>query len=341
MDLPGQSLPDARPSPGAALATPCLEVLDLYVRFRLDAGATVQAVRGVSLSVDQGEVLGLVGESGCGKSTLARACVALAPISAGDVRVRGVSLRGLAPDDLRRLRPDVQMVFQDPYASLNPRMTVQETLAEATGVRSQRRGAALRAAVQSLLTEVGLGPEQALKYPHEFSGGQRQRIAIARALATEPRLIIADEPVSALDISIQSQIINLIRGLCRDHTLALLFISHDLAVVHYLADRVAVMYLGRLMETGPADAVISRPIHPYTRALVSAIPEPDPARERTRERLLLSGELPSPIRPPPGCPFHARCPWCVEACAVTEPALTPAGDGRLVACLRSAELPPS
>jgi len=341
MDLPGQSLPDARPSPGAALATPCLEVLDLYVRFRLDAGATVQAVRGVSLSVDQGEVLGLVGESGCGKSTLARACVALAPISAGDVRVRGVSLRGLAPDDLRRLRPDVQMVFQDPYASLNPRMTVQETLAEAIGVRSRRRGAALRAAVQSLLTEVGLGPEQALKYPHEFSGGQRQRIAIARALATEPRLIIADEPVSALDISIQSQIINLIRGLCRDHTLALLFISHDLAVVHYLADRVAVMYLGRLMETGPADAVISRPIHPYTRALVSAIPEPDPARERTRERLLLSGELPSPIRPPPGCPFHARCPWCVEACAVTEPALTPAGDGRLVACLRSAELPPS
>jgi oligopeptide transport system ATP-binding protein len=314
-------------------------VRDLHVRFRLDAGNTVQAVRGVSLSVGQGEILGLVGESGCGKSTLARACLALAPISGGDICWNGVPLRGLRAGELRRLRPDVQMVFQDPYGSLNPRMTVQETLAEAIRVRRRLRGDALREAILRLLAEVGLGSEHALKYPHEFSGGQRQRVAIARALATEPRLVIADEPVSALDVSIQSQITNLIRRLCREHTLALLFISHDLAVVHYLADRVAVMYLGRLMETGPADAVILRPLHPYTRALVSAIPEPDPARERSRQRLLLSGDPPSPIRPPSGCPFHTRCPWRVAACAQIEPPLAPAGEGRAAACLRLAELP--
>jgi oligopeptide transport system ATP-binding protein len=316
-------------------------VRDLHVRFRLEGGTALQAVRGVSLAVAQGEILGLVGESGCGKSTLARACVALVPISGGDVRLRGASLRDLSPRDLRRLRPDAQMVFQDPYASLNPRLTVQETLAEAVRVRQPLRGEALQQAIVQLLAEVGLGPEHTLKYPHEFSGGQRQRIAIARALATRPRLVIADEPVSALDVSIQSQIINLIRRLCRDHTLAMLFISHDLAVVHYLADRVAVMYLGRILETGPADAVIAHPLHPYTRALVSAIPEPDPEVERTRPRLLLSGDLPSPIRPPAGCPFHTRCPWRLEACTQTEPPLLPAGPGRAAACLRLAELPPT
>ncbi len=301
----------------------------------------MQAVRGVSLSLQRGEILGLVGESGCGKSTVARACMALLPLSGGDVRLNGVSLPGLRPRDRRQLRPDLQMVFQDPYGSLNPRMTVEETLAEAIRVRHPLRGAALRAAVQRLLAEVGLSAEQAPKYPHEFSGGQRQRIAIARALATEPRVVIADEPVSALDVSIQSQIINLIRGLCRQRSLAMLFISHDLAVVQYLAARVAVMYLGRIMETGPADAVIARPAHPYTRGLVSAIPDPDPERERNRTRLLLTGDLPSPIRPPGGCPFHTRCPWAADACARTEPALTPVGDGRLAACLRLAELPPA
>jgi oligopeptide/dipeptide ABC transporter ATP-binding protein len=318
---------------------PCLEVQDLQVSFRLEDGTRVQAVRGVSFALQRGEILGLVGESGCGKSTVARACVALVPLSGGDVRLDGVSLPGLPPRERRRLRPGLQMVFQDPYGSLNPRMTVEETLAEAIRVRHPHRGAALREAVQRLLAEVGLSAEQALKYPHEFSGGQRQRIAIARALATEPRVVIADEPVSALDVSIQSQIINLLRRLCRDRNLAMLFISHDLAVVQYLAARVAVMYLGRIMETGPADAVISDPAHPYTRALVSAIPDPDPERERSRQRILLAGDLPSPIRPPPGCPFHTRCPWAADVCARSEPPLTPVGEGRLAACLRLADIP--
>jgi oligopeptide/dipeptide ABC transporter ATP-binding protein len=342
-DHPAQSRLSPDPA-GAVAATPapaCLEVRDLEVRFRLAAGVTVQAVRGVSLAVAPGEIVGLVGESGCGKSTLARACVALAPISGGEVRVNGTPLRGLTPGELRRLRPDIQMVFQDPYASLNPRMTVQESLSEAIRVRRRLSGQALREAVLRLLAEVGLGPEQVLRYPHEFSGGQRQRVAIARALATEPRLVIADEPVSALDVSIQAQIINLLRRLCRERNLALLFISHDLAVVHYLVDRVVVMYLGRLLETGPAEAVISRPLHPYTRALVSAIPEPDPARERNRPRLLLSGELPSPIRPPAGCPFHTRCPWCIAVCTRTQPELVAVDSGRAAACLRLAELPPA
>ena len=317
-----------------------LAVRDLQVSFRLGDGSRVQAVRGVSLAVGRGEILGLVGESGCGKSTLARACMGLVPVSGGDVFLEGVSLPRLAASARRRLRPEFQMIFQDPYASLNPRMTVQETLAEAIGVRHPQRGPALQERLRGLLAEVGLGAEQAWRYPHEFSGGQRQRVAIARALATEPRLVIADEPVSALDVSIQSQIVNLIRRLCTEHTLALLFISHDLAVVHYLADRLMVMYLGRIMEAGPADAVIARPAHPYSRALVSAIPDPDPDRERDRRRVLLSGDLPSPIRPPAGCPFHTRCPWALEVCTRTEPALVPAGEGRVAACLRLAELPP-
>jgi oligopeptide/dipeptide ABC transporter ATP-binding protein len=331
---------DVSAQAGAA-AAPCLEVRDLHVSFRLADGTRVQAVRGVSFALQRGEILGLVGESGCGKSTVARACMALVPLSGGDVRLDGVSLAGLPPRELRQVRPNLQMVFQDPYGSLNPRLTVGETLAEAIRVRHTRRGTALRDAGGRLLVEVGLSAGQAPRYPHEFSGGQRQRIAIARALATEPRVVIADEPVSALDVSIQSQIINLIRGLCRDRKLALLFISHDLAVVQYLAARVAVMYLGRIMEMGPADAVIARPLHPYTRGLVSAIPDPDPERERQRQRLLLTGDLPSPIRPPSGCPFHTRCPWATAACTRTEPALTPAGDGRLVACLRLADLPPA
>ncbi len=336
--------PAHSPHPGSAspaVGAPCLDVRDVRVGFRLEDGRLVQAVRGVSLSVGPGEILGLVGESGCGKSTLARACAALVPVSAGEVLLDGVSFQRLSARERRRHRPDLQMVFQDPYASLNPRMTVQETLAEAIRVRRSLRGAALREAVERLLTEVGLSSELAVRYPHEFSGGQRQRIAIARALATEPRLIIADEPVSALDVSIQAQIINLIRRLCRSHALALLFISHDLAVVHYLADRIAVMYLGRLLEIGPADTVIRQPAHPYTRALVSAIPDPDPEREQTRERMLLAGDLPSPIRPPAGCPFCTRCPWAAAACAEHEPALVPTGQGREVACLRLAELPPA
>ncbi len=322
----------------AAAAAPCLEVRDLRVGFALEGGAVVQAVRGVSLCLDAGEVLGLVGESGCGKSTLARACAGLVPIGSGEVLLQGRPFARLPAGERRRLRPDLQMVFQDPYASLNPRMTVQETLGEALRVRQALAGAALRAAVAALLDEVGLTPEQAWRYPHEFSGGQRQRVAIARALATAPRVIIADEPVSALDVSIQAQIINLLNRLCRERGLAMLFISHDLAVVHHLADRIAVMYLGRLVEVGPAAAVIAAPGHPYTRALVSALPDPDPERERRRRRLLLQGDLPSPLAPPSGCAFRTRCPWAAPSCAEREPALESAGDGHLVACLRREEI---
>ena len=335
------SIPAAPSGATGRADAPCLEVQDLRVSFRLEDGTLVQAVRGVSFALQRGEILGLVGESGCGKSTVARACVALTRLSGGDVRLGGVSLPGLPPRERRRLRPDLQMVFQYPYGSLNPRMTVEETLSEAIRVRQPLRGEALREAVCRLLAEVGLSAEQTPKYPHEFSGGQRQRIAIARALATEPQVVIADEPVSALDVSIQAQIINLLRRLCREHNLAMLFISHDLAVVQVLAARVAVMYLGRIMETGPADAVMARPVHPYTRALVSAIPDPDPERERNRQRILLTGDLPSPIRPPVGCPFHTRCPWAADACARTEPALTPVSAGRLAACLRLADIPPA
>ena len=329
----------APPAAGStAAAAPCLEVRDLRVGFALEGGAVVQAVRGVSLRLDAGEVLGLVGESGCGKSTLARACAGLVPIGTGEVLLQGRPFARLPARERRRLRPDLQMVFQDPYASLNPRLTVQETLGEALRVRRALAGAALRTAVGDLLGEVGLTPEQAWRYPHEFSGGQRQRVAIARALATSPRVIIADEPVSALDVSIQAQIINLLNRLCRERGLAMLFISHDLAVVHHLADRIAVMYLGRLVAVALAAAVIASPGHPYTQALVSALPDPDPERERRRRRLLLQGDLPSPLSPPSGCAFRTRCPWALPSCAEHEPALESTGNGHQVACLRREEI---
>ncbi|MBN2450360.1 MAG: ATP-binding cassette domain-containing protein [Lentisphaeria bacterium] len=312
-----------------------LEVRGVQVSFPGPGGGRVQAVRGVSFALEQGEILGLVGESGCGKSTLARALAALVPVSAGDVLFDGLSIPSLRGRALRRLRPDIQMVFQDPYASLDPRMTVMATLAEALRVRSALHGEGLRGRVEALMDEVGLAAEFTRKYPHEFSGGQRQRIAIARALAAGPRILLADEPVSALDVSIQSQIINLLGRLCRRHELTMLFISHDLAVVHHIADRIAVMYLGRILEMGPAERVLDEPLHPYTRALVSAIPEPDPERERLRRRILLRGDPPSPFAPPPGCPFHTRCPWAEPDCARQCPELDPAPEpGRTVACLR-------
>jgi oligopeptide/dipeptide ABC transporter ATP-binding protein len=321
-----------------------LELRDIRVEFQRQgsgrAGGRVRAVDGVSLDIEKGETLGLVGESGCGKSTLARACTMLLPVAGGSVTLDGLCLTALSARRLRACRADFQMVFQDPYASLDPKMTVFAALAEALCVRERLRGEVLAEKVFALMRAVGLSADQARKYPHEFSGGQRQRVAVARALAPRPRLIVADEPVSALDVSVQSQIINLIRSLCRAGGLTMLFISHDLSVVHHVADRIAVMYLGRIVEIAPAGDILRSPHHPYTRALISAVPEPDPRRERTRSRIVLQGDPPSPLSPPAGCRFHPRCPYAVDACRRHDPRLTTCGPGRQAACLRLEELPP-
>ncbi|MBV8901256.1 MAG: ATP-binding cassette domain-containing protein [Verrucomicrobia bacterium] len=305
--------------------------------FRRAAG-TVKAVDGIQLDLEKGEILGLVGESGCGKSTLARTVMQLIRNTGGAVYLEGRNLSELNPRQVRAERPNFQMIFQDPYASLNPRMTVHDALAEAIQTRGKLRKAVLTQKIAELLTTVGLPPNQMRRYPHEFSGGQRQRIAIARALAPEPKLIIADEPVSALDVSIQSQIINLLLRLCRERQLTMIFISHDISVVKYISDRIAVMYLGRLMEIGPAAAVVETPLHPYTRALVSAVPIPDPIRERARQRIILQGDPPSPLDPPSGCVFHPRCPYVKEACKRARPALEEKLPQRRAACIRIGEI---
>ncbi len=269
----------------------------------------IKAVDNVSLSIRQGEILGLVGESGCGKTTLSRTIMQIIRPTSGRIFLEGKELSSLSDREVRHERINFQMIFQDPYASLNPRMTVFDALAEAIRTRHPGvRGTALRERVVELLRLVGLSPAQMKKYPHEFSGGQRQRVAIARALAPEPKLIIADEPVSALDVSIQSQILNLLKKLRRDMGLTMIFISHDLSVVRYIADRIAVMYLGRIVELGDAETVVDDPLHIYTRALMSAIPQPDPRIERSRKRVILKGDPPSPLNPPTGCSFWPRSP---------------------------------
>jgi oligopeptide transport system ATP-binding protein len=299
---------------------------------------TVKAVDGVTLSIARGEVLGLVGESGCGKSTLARTIMQLLPTTAGAVVLEGRNLTAGSAAELHGVRRDLQMVFQDPYASLNPRMTVFAALAEPLRVHGMCAAAEVPARVARLMELVGLAPRFMQKYPHEFSGGQRQRIAIARALALEPKVIIADEPVSALDVSIQAQILNLLAELTRRMNLTLIFIAHDLSVVKHISDRVAVMYLGKIVELGPATAVIERPLHPYTRALVSAIPTANPDVERNRQRIVLPGDPPSPINPPVGCPFHPRCPYMEEKCKAAVPPLIPGDTDRTVACVRLGEI---
>ncbi len=290
-----------------------LEVAGLRKHFRgKDGRAVVRAVDGVGFALGRGETLGIVGESGCGKSTLARTVLRLTEPTAGAIRFDGDDLLALDRRALRARRRDMQIVFQDPYASLDPRLTVGAIVAEPLAIHrvGDRRARARR--VAELLATVGLEPEAAARYPHEFSGGQRQRIGIARAIALEPKLVIADEPVSALDLSIQSQILNLLVELRRRLGLAYIFISHDLAVVEHVSDRVAVMYLGRIVETAAADDLFDAPKHPYTQALISAIPEPDPARRR--ERIVLAGDIPNPEAPPPGCPFHPRCPQAMDRC---------------------------
>ncbi len=327
------------------MSDPILELRDVKTHFPVTQGfifkrhlGTVKAVDGVNLTLGRGEVLGLVGESGCGKSTLARTIMRLVPTTAGSVVLEGKNLTGADADTARELGRKMQMVFQDPYASLNPRLTIYATLAEPLLVHRMCPPADVPARVAELMEVVGLAPRFMQKYPHEFSGGQRQRIAIARALALQPRIIIADEPVSALDVSIQAQILNLLAELGRKMNLSLIFIAHDLSVVKHISDRIAVMYLGKIVELGPAADVIERPQHPYTRALVSAIPTPNPDTERARQRIVLPGDPPSPINPPAGCNFHPRCPHAQEKCKATEPPLIPGEPGRTVACVRLGEI---
>ena len=319
-------------------AGPLLEVRDLVTHFTRRTGLlgtrkeTVQAVNGVSLAVGRGETLGLVGESGCGKTTLGRSILRLIEPTGGAVRFGGVDVGALEPKALRAMRRRMQIIFQDPDASLNPRMTIGRAVREGMEIHQLAEGAEADARVRRLLEEVGLSADAADRYPHEFSGGQRQRAGIARALAVEPEFIVCDEPVSALDVSVQAQVLNLLADLQARRGLAYLFISHDLAVVRHLAPRVAVMYLGRIVEEGPAEAIYTRPRHPYTQALLSAVPVADPRSRRAR--IVLSGDPPSPINPPSGCPFHLRCqhPEKDEICRTARPELRAFGAGQRAAC---------
>jgi oligopeptide transport system ATP-binding protein len=317
---------------------PLLEVKNLKVHFPVKHGLFsrvkehVKAVDDVSFTIEPGETLGLVGESGCGKTTLGRAIVKLVEPTSGSILFEGEDIAGLSGPELRARRRKFQMIFQDPYGSLNPRMTVGQIIGEALDIhRLAENTSARQKRIVELLQAVGLDPVHAQRYPHEFSGGQRQRIGIARALAVEPRLIVCDEPVSALDVSVQAQIINLLQELQQERGIAYLFIAHDLAVVEHISQRVMVMYLGKVVEIGPAKAIISAPKHPYTQALISAVPVVDP--DSKRRRIVLPGDVPSPIHPPAGCPFHPRCPAAqLPRCQAEIPALREITPGHWAAC---------
>jgi len=316
-----------------------VEVRDLVKHFPITRGivfqrqvGAVQAVDGVSLSVRRGESLGLVGETGCGKSTTARLIARLLEPTSGTIAFDGHDISHLKGAGLKGLRREVQMIFQDPYSSLNPRKTVGSIVGEPFAIHGLLPGAERKRAVQDLMEQVGLNPEHYNRFPHEFSGGQRQRIGVARALALRPKLIIADEPVSALDVSIQAQILNLLRNLQRDFDLTLVFIAHDLSVVRHMCDRIAVMYLGRIVELADADALFAHARHPYTGALLSAVPVPEPGGAGRSRRQILHGDVPSPTDPPPACRFHTRCPKCQPLCTQETPELARKEGGNLAAC---------
>ncbi len=318
---------------------PLLDVRNLVMHFPLTQGiifqkkvGAVQAVDGISLAVNRGETLGLVGESGCGKSTTGRAILQLYKPTAGEVIFNGRDLTKLDGGEMRKMRRHLQMIFQDPYASLNPRMTVGSIVSEPMQIHNLVPKNQRNQRVQELLQTVGLNPYFANRYPHEFSGGQRQRIGISRALAANPDFIVCDEPVSALDVSIQAQIVNLLEDLQNEFGLTYLFIAHDLSVVRHISDRVAVMYLGKIVELADRNALYEDPLHPYTKALLSAVPIPDPVIERGRERIILTGDVPSPINPPSGCHFHTRCPYVMDVCKQIDPILADQGERHLVAC---------
>lgn len=315
-----------------------LEVNNLRKYFPIRGGvfsrvvANVKAVQDISFNIKSGEVVGLVGESGSGKTTAGRTILRLLEPTAGEIIFNGVDITKLSKSQLREYRKEMQIIFQDPFASLNPRMTVGDIIGEAYQIHNLARGRDREARVADLLERVGLSPAHMRRYPHEFSGGQRQRIGIARALAVDPQFIVADEPVSALDVSIQAQVINLLQDLKEELGLTLLLIAHDLGVIEYISDRVIVMYLGKIMEIAPAKELYRNPVHPYTEALLSAVPIPDPTVKR--ERVLLEGDIPSPINPPSGCVFRTRCPIAIEECAHVEPPLEEVSPGHFKACIR-------
>ncbi|HMG75172.1 MAG TPA: oligopeptide/dipeptide ABC transporter ATP-binding protein [Pyrinomonadaceae bacterium] len=324
-----------------ASAQPLISIRDLKVHFPVSGGSlfrrsrqVVKAVDGVSLDIYPGETLGLVGESGCGKSTLGRAILRLTQPTSGQILFNGSDLAHLSNSAMREQRRHLQIIFQDPYASLNPRMTVSQIIGEPLDTFQLARGQAKKERIQELMEMVGLSARFLKRYPHEFSGGQRQRIGIARALAVDPAFIVADEPISALDVSIQAQIMNLLDRLRRQKNLTYLFISHDLRAIRHVSDRVAVMYLGKIVELADGKTVYKDPLMPYTRALISAVPVPDPKIEARRRRIVLEGDVPSPINPPKGCRFHTRCPYAIDICREIEPQLVQIKPNHFAACIR-------
>lgn len=314
------------------MAKKLVEVKNLQKHFEVEKGKVLKAVNNISFDIYEGETLGLVGESGCGKSTTGKTIIRLYRASGGEVLFHGEDVHSISGKNMKAFNRKMQMIFQDPYASLNPRMKVEDVIAEGMDIHEMFKGKERQKRVFELLETVGLNKEHASRFPHEFSGGQRQRIGIARALAVNPEFIIADEPISALDVSIQAQVVNLLRELQRDHGLTYLFIAHDLSMVKHISDRIGVMYLGAMMELSESEDLYADPLHPYTRALLSSIPLPDPETEETRKRTILKGEVPSPIDPPSGCPFRTRCPEAMEMCAVESPKWLEAKPKHFVAC---------